>query len=105
MTTARKTSTKKIVKEPVKFRIKRNTNKLLSSQEHIISDDVKAFRKIAHKMNVGDSIEINDEQRHKFHNFLRFRKLKGCFKSRVISKSANIIRFYCIKKVSKTQLL
>lgn len=105
MITARKSSTKKTVKEFVKFRIKRNTNKLLSMQEHSMSDDVKAFRKIAHKMNIGDSIEVNDEQRRKFNNFLRFRKLTGCFKSRVVSKSDDIFEFYCIKKVSKTQLL
>jgi len=89
----------------VKFKIKRNTNKLLSSQEHSMSLDVKAFRKIAHKMNTGDSIEINSEQCHRLRNFLRFRKLNGFFKSRIVSKKLDIISFYCIKKVSKTQLL
>lgn len=105
MKTTKKQPVKRASKEAVKFKIKRNTNHLISAQEHSMSDDVKAFRRIAHKMNIGDSIEINSEQRHKLHNFLRFRKLTGCFKSRFISKSADIVAFYCIKKVSKTQLL
>ena len=93
------------VNETVKFKIKRNVNKLLSAQEHAMSDDVKAFRKIAHKMNIGDSIEIKSEQRHKINNFLRLRGLSRHFKSRIISKSEDIIALYCAKKTTKTQLL
>lgn len=89
----------------VKFKIKRNTNKLLSAQEHCLSDGAKAFRKIAHKMNVGDSIEVNDSQRHVIFNYLRYRKLIDCFKSRVVSKKQDIIAVYCIRKVTKSQLL
>jgi hypothetical protein len=105
MATIKKTISKKNTKAVVKFTIKRNTNNLLSAQEHSMSEDVKAFRKIAYKMNVTDSIEINNEQCRKIRNFLRFRKLTGFFKARYISKSNDIIAFYCIKKVSKTQLL
>ena len=96
---------KKQNKLSVKFVIKRNTNALLSSQENQLSDDAKAFRKIAHKMYVGDSIEINENQRHIIMNYLRHRNLSDRFKTRVISKKLDKISLYCLKVVTKSQLL
>ncbi len=91
--------------EKITFRIKRANSLPTSSQEHVLSPSTKAFRVAAPKMNKGDSIHVSEEQRARIFNFLRFRKLKGHFKSRVISNQLDAVAIYCIKPVLKSQLV
>lgn len=98
--------TKKTKKQDtIKFSIKKKTSIPVSSQEHRLSEDVKAFRGAASKMERGDSIECTLEQRHKIQNFLRFRNLNENFKSRTISKKDGMCAVYCIKSVNNSQLV
>lgn len=97
--------TKSKSKQIVKYTIKRKTSKPLSSQEHVLSEGIKAFRRTAHRMNPGDSIECTNAERRRIMNYLRFRKISSNFKSRNVSKKKDIVAIYCIKKTNKSQLV
>jgi len=92
-------------KDKIIFSIKRVTSKPKSSQEHNLSEEVKAFRVTAPKMNVGDSFQCDSLTRHRVQNFLRYRNIGSNFKSRTISKKNDIIAMYCIKRTPKHLLI
>jgi hypothetical protein len=92
-------------KNQFRFFIKRTKSVPISPNESILSEDVKEFRRLAIKMNKGDSIEVSNESRARIFNYLRFRKITRNFKSRTISKEEDIVAIYCIRETGKHQLI